>query len=569
MILIGKSIFQNILGNCQCKEALCILQKRYSVLVLNAHCKHLFTARNTHSSRRYPVSNLLSKSKSQHVLSWRKCYTNSSLTNVLRTQHEVSTTQFISWRNQSTYRVPLSGDDDSKNSEVEDETEYGEYVREFCAIPGVGHRVLVIQPDIKTGLRRYFLTTRELKLEETCALVKTLPNWKVVEKRIVRTENENCKEVFGSGNFDILLRDIRAKRTVSAVVIGIDRLTGLQINTLQTAWGLPVYDRYMLVLQIFKDHAQSPEAKLQVALAEIPYIRSRLVMIHGGFDGGVAQFVGGQTEMLMEQRRQLLQRREVKLKKELEKLHSKRQTIRQMRVRNSIPTVAVVGYTNAGKTTLIKALTEDPSLDPQNHLFATLDVSTHVGVLASSMKVTYIDTVGFISDMPITLLDAFRATLEDALMADIILHIRDASHPDRKLQVVTVHNTLSKMLGEDTLQNMIEVYNKVDLISEEEASQLDPGILQISAVKGQGFAELGVMLEEGLLATTDHMKKTFRIPNKEGILKWLYQEAAVESALPDPKDGQFLIVRVIISKPAYGKFQARFTRKKPSALPNV
>lgn len=447
------------------------------------------------------------------------------------------------------------------NNEEADEVEYGKYLKEICAIPGMGHRVLVIQPDIKSGSRRYLMTTKELKLAETCALVQTLPKWKVVDAKIVRTDHENTQRVFGSGNFETLLHDIKSNDHISAVVIGIDRLTGLQINTLQSAWGLPVYDRYTIVLQIFKDHAQSSEAKLQVALAEIPYVRSRLILIHGGFDAGVSHLVGGATQMDLDHRRMLLQRRESRLKKQLEKLHGKRQEIRNLRMRNSVPTVAVVGYTNSGKTTLIKALTEDNSLIPQNQLFATLDVSAHEGLLASSMKVTYIDTVGFISDMPITLLDAFRATLEDAIHADVIIHIRDASHPDRKLQVVSVHNTLGKMLPEEKMMSMIEVYNKVDLISPEEAANLDQNILQISAVTGQGLADLGLKLEEALLATTSHVKKIFRIPNSEQILRWLYEEAAVSAVNPDPKDGQYLIVDVIISQPAYGKFCARFSRK--------
>ncbi|RUS86408.1 hypothetical protein EGW08_005858 [Elysia chlorotica] len=465
--------------------------------------------------------------------------------------------------------VPPKGPFKSKGqaevSEESDEEEYGKYIQEICAIPGAGHRVLVIQPDIKTGSRRYVMTTKELKLAETCALVQTLNNWKVVEKRIVRTEQDRKSQVFGSGNFAALIRDIRSKSTISAVVIGIDRLTGLQVSQLQSAWGLPVFDRYTLVLQIFKEHAQSQEARLQVALAEIPYLRSRLVLIHGGFDAGGADLVGGATHMELEKRRFLLQRREVKLKKELDKLHQVRQTKRLLRAKNSVPTVAVVGYTNAGKTTLIKALTQDATLTPQNQLFATLDVSTHQGQLASLLKVTFIDTVGFISDMPITLLDAFRATLEDAVMADVVVHVRDASHPDLRLQVASVARTLRQMLGEEKMANVIEVYNKTDLLSQEQLEALDQGIITVSAVTGQGLPELGSHIEAGLLTATDLQQKTFRIPNSEGILKWLYQEAAVKSVRPDHKDGQSLIVKVIISKAAYGKFQSKFARKQPAS----
>ncbi|XP_059150741.1 putative GTP-binding protein 6 [Physella acuta] len=451
---------------------------------------------------------------------------------------------------------------DDRSDVVAEDEEYGEFVREICAIPGVGHRVLVVQPDIKTGTRRYVMTTRELKLEETCALVNTLPNWKVLEKRIVRTDHENTAQVFGAGNFELLVEAIRKNSSISAVVVGIDRLTGLQIGCLQEAWGLPVFDRYTIVLQIFKHHAQSPEAKLQVALAEIPYVRSRIQLMHGGYEMELSHLAGGSTQMTLEKRHMLLQRREHRIKRELDKLHSKRQEIRLKRQRDSQPTVAVVGYTNSGKTTLIKALTKDESLTPQNNLFATLDVSAHVGMLSSRVKVTYIDTVGFISDMPITLLDAFRATLEDAMMADLIVHVRDASHPDLKLQVVSVHKTLQRMLPEGKLNSMIEVYNKVDLIPTQAAEALDPGILQISAVRGNGLAELGEQLGQRLLQETNLMQKTFRIPNSENILRWLYSEAAVSSVRPDPRDGQFLIVDLVISPPAYGKFCARFARKK-------
>ncbi|KAH9499959.1 putative GTP-binding protein 6 [Bulinus truncatus] len=449
-----------------------------------------------------------------------------------------------------------------KVDEKADDEEYNQYLQEICAIPGMGHRVLVIQPDIKGGSKKYVLTTKELKLDETCALVHTLPNWKVIAKKIVRTDFENTSKFFGSGNFDSLFNEITSCRNISAVVIGIDRLNGLQIDTLQKAWGLPVFDRYTIVLQIFKDHAQSPEAKLQVALAEIPYVRSRLMLIHGGFQTDMSNIVGGLTPMALDRRRLLLNRRESKLKRQLESLHIKRQELRQLRCRKNVPTVAVVGYTNSGKTTLIKALTQDENLIPQNKLFATLDVSTHEGLLSSLLKVTYIDTVGFISDMPITLLDAFRATLEDAMMADIVVHVRDASHPDQKLQILSVHKTLARMLSEDKLKSVIEVYNKVDLLSPEEAVQLDPAVLKISAVSTQGLTELGAAIEKGLLATANHMKKVFRIPNSEQMLSWLYREAAVNSTRPDPRDGQYLIVEVIISQSAYGRFCNTFSRKK-------
>lgn len=451
---------------------------------------------------------------------------------------------------------------DASSSTQAEEQEFGEHVREVCAIPGAGQRVMVIQPDIKGGRRKYIMTTRHLKLEETCALVRTLPDWRVIEKKIVRTEFENTDEVFGSGNFSMLCKEIQDKKSLlSAVVIGLDRLKSSQVHTLQKAWGVPVFDRYTIVLQIFKDHAKSEEAKLQVALAEIPYIKSRLDLFHSGFDGGYSKYIGGGTKMAFDRRRFLLQKRESTLKSQLEKLHGKRQMLRDERKKLSIPTVAVVGYTNSGKTTLIKAITEDVSLIPENHLFATLDVTSHEGILGSNMKVMFIDTVGFISDMPITLLDAFRATLEDALCADVVLHIRDASHPDKRLQVVSVHRTLEKMLTDKQVTNMIEVYNKVDLVSDEELTELDKGILPISALTGQGFPELSLRLQEALISAAGLLEKTFRIPNSETMLEWLFDESDVVSVDPDEKDAQYLIVHVRISQRSYGIFRSRFSKK--------
>jgi len=441
----------------------------------------------------------------------------------------------------------------------EEEQDFGDFVKEICSIPGMGHRVMVIQPDIKRGPRSYKMSHRMLKLEETCALVRTLPNWRVVTKNVVRTDQDLKKGFFGRGNFEMLIGQIRGNSAISAVVLGIDRLNTGQLRVLQEAWGLPVFDRYTIVLQIFKEHAQSKEAKLQVALAEIPYIKFRLDLIHGSEDPNVDMFG---DNMPRDKRNFMLRTRESKLRKELNKLHTSRQDIRRERQENNVPTVAVVGYTNSGKTTLIKALTDDMSMMPQNHLFATLDVTSHEGVLPSKMKVTYMDTVGFITDMPTTLLDAFRSTLEDAMSADVVLHLRDASHPDRRLQIVSVHETLRKMLSEEQIGRVIDVYNKVDLLEEEELNELDPGILPISAVTGQGFAELGQHLNKALIATSGQMEKTFKIPNSETMLAWLQKEAAVSEVKPDPTNSQFLLVHVLISKKAYGKFQSKFSRKK-------
>lgn len=183
---------------------------------------------------------------------------------------------------------------------------------------------------------------------------------------------------------------------------------------MEKEFNIPILDRYSVVIQILRLHAKSPEAKIQVAMAEIPYIWSQ-IRDHEGIALGKMRFA------LTDNQKQMLRDREKKLKNELLKIRSRRVLLRSKRKTRNFPTIAVVGYTNAGKTSLIKALTNEEKLQPRNQLFATLDVTAHAGLLPCKLECLFIDTVGFMSDIPTNLIESFVATLEDAMLAVIFM----------------------------------------------------------------------------------------------------------------------------------------------------
>lgn len=286
-------------------------------------------------------------------------------------------------------------------------------------------------------------------------------------------------------------------------------------------------------------------------------IRSRLKWFHlGGKDreaGGI-QHIGGAGETFMETRRRLLFERESKLKDALKRVQKQRQVLRKSREKKEIPTVAVVGYTNAGKTSLIKMLTGDKDMQPVDQMFATLDVTAHGGLLHSYLPVIYVDTVGFISDIPTTLVEAFQATLGDISRSDLIIHIRDISHPDTENQNECVLQTLKDMnLPNKITDNIIEVKNKIDLVSHHEVHQLHGTCFCVSSTLGIGIANLQRAIEDKILKITDRERRTFRVPNGGDAVRWLYKESAVKFVIPD-ENTEFLIVEVIIGKSSLNKF---------------
>ncbi|ESO99351.1 hypothetical protein LOTGIDRAFT_113712, partial [Lottia gigantea] len=415
--------------------------------------------------------------------------------------------------------------------------------------------------DVKWGPHKNKLTSSTLRLEETCTLVETLPNWKVVEKKLVSVKFLKSDQIFQKEKFRQLKSEIRQNIRISGVLVGVDLLSSVQLAALQKAWRVPVFDRYAIVLQIFKDHARTKESKLQIALAEIPFLRKRLGQVHQGiFDKqiGDSRFIGGTGPVHISRRKLMLQERENKIRLALEKIERQRDLLRNNRLKKEFMSVAVVGYTNSGKTTLIKALTGDNKLEPKDMLFATLDVTVHAGVLPNYMKTLYVDTVGFISDIPTNLIQAFSATLEDALIADVIIHIRDISHPDTSGQKHNVLDTLSSILPPDRLHSIIEVCNKTDLVPLEKLQEeKENDKLFVSAATGQGLQDLQLQIQQKLITVTGKLYKTFRIPNGGAELSWLYKEATVQNIEAD-KDCNYLIVETIISPAVYQRFTSYF-----------
>nr|XP_055069260.1 putative GTP-binding protein 6 [Misgurnus anguillicaudatus] len=453
-----------------------------------------------------------------------------------------------------------STDQDSLEEDEIDEAEIEELFQQQIPV-GIGeedHRVFIVHPDVKWGSKKQHLTTAALQMDEAVGLVNTLQNWTVIDKIILSTKTPEKKKIFGKGNFQTLTEKIKATAGVTAVFVNVERLSPSSEKELQEAWGVKVLDRYSLVLHIFRCNAKTKEAKLQISLAEIPLLRSRLRNEVANLDqqGGGSRYIMGSGETLYEVQQRLLKERELKIRSALERLRRKRHLLRSQRKQKDFPIISVMGYTNCGKTTLIKALTGDAGLQPKDQLFATLDVTVHAGQLPSHMTVLYVDTIGFLSQLPHQLIDSFSATLEDVAHSDLIVHVRDISHPESVNQKVNVLNVLKNLQIPDRLfDNIIEVLNKIDLIEGYQDS--DPEVLSISALKQHGLDVLKEKIEEAVLKSTGKQTMTLKVQLNSPQLAWLYKEATVQ-AVDDVGDDCIANVKVIISQAAYGRYKKLF-----------
>lgn len=423
------------------------------------------------------------------------------------------------------------------------------------------HSVLLIQPYIKWGPRKSSVKP-EHQLAEAESLVRTLPEWKVEISLKVPVENMDKRMIFGSGKLDEIKEMIQKNRAdgklITCMFISKGMLSYHQKSNLEEFFGLPVMDRYSVVIQILRLHAITTESKLQVALAEIPYIWSQMrdvEMLAGAAMKKQRFFVTDQQKMMLKQR-------ERKIQSELNDLRQRRELLRNNRRQKQFPVIAVVGYTNSGKTSLIKALTDEASLQPRNELFATLDVTAHAGRLPCRLEVLYMDTVGFMSDLPTGLLECFVATLEDALEADIIIHVQDVSHENWWEQKLHVETTLASLIRNNTKQtdhimdNVINVGNKIDLLPEGARHFND--LQTISSTTLAGINDLLLNIEQKLLTTTNRIKMTMRVPTGGEEMRWLYKNAAVTDNEADEKDQQMILIHVVISDAKLQQFKHRF-----------
>ena len=336
--------------------------------------------------------------------------------------------------------------------------------------------------------------------------------------------------LLGSGQADAQGEAMRAQQVDVAVVDA--QLSPVQQRNLEKIWGCKVIDRTGLILDIFGERARTREGSLQVELAHLEYQRSRLVRswTHLERQRGGFGFLGGPGETQIEADRRLIGDRIVRLKRELEQVRRTRGLHRSARKRVPYPIVALVGYTNAGKSTLFNTLT-GAEVDARDQLFATLDPTMRGLRLPSGRQIILSDTVGFISQLPTELVAAFRATLEEVSQADVILHIRDIAHPDSAAQRTDVTGVLEGMVRDGMLdaewpRRSIEVLNKADLLGGVEEVPLRPNCVAVSAVTGEGLDTLRAEIDRRIATGMDVVR--YDLPQSDGQrLAWLYQHGEV------------------------------------------
>ncbi len=352
-------------------------------------------------------------------------------------------------------------------------------------------RAWVLHPDIKSDRDRRNAATA---LEEGVALAAALPDLEVVGAKVVGLPKEHPGMLFGSGKIEELKTLFKAEEVELVLIDG--PVSPVQQRNLEKAWKVKILDRTGLILEIFSDRARTREGVLQVEMAALNYQRTRLVRAwtHLERQRGGLGFVGGPGETQIEADRRAIDEQLVRLRRQLDKVVKTRTLHRAARAKIPYPIVALVGYTNAGKSTLFNRLT-GADVMAKDMLFATLDPTMRRVELPDGPEVILSDTVGFISDLPTELVASFRATLEEVLAADVILHVRDISHSDTENQAEDVEQILNS-LGVDEDRALIEVWNKIDQLSEEEAdacrqrAERSEELYAISAITGEGLPEL-------------------------------------------------------------------------------
>ncbi|MGE0418213.1 MAG: GTPase HflX [Acetobacteraceae bacterium] len=378
----------------------------------------------------------------------------------------------------------------------------------------------------------------------------------VVHTAIVPLRQRRPSTLLGEGQVAAQAAMIDEHQVTVAIVDAA--LSPVQQRNLERAWNCKVIDRTGLILDIFGVRAATREGSLQVELAHLEYQRSRLVRswTHLERQRGGFGFLGGPGETQIEADRRLIAERIVRLKKELEQVRRTRGLHRSARRRVPFPIVALVGYTNAGKSTLFNALT-GAEVVARDQLFATLDPTMRGLRLPSGRRVILSDTVGFISELPHELVEAFRATLEEVAEADVILHVRDAAHPESAEQRTDVIRVLDDMVRDGTLDDTwakrtIEVMNKADLMGGVEQVATRPGAVAVSAITQEGLTSLMAAIDERIAAGMEIAD--YAIPPDDGArLAWLYQHGEVV----DRQDGEAAVHVKVRLLPAD---RARFER---------